>query len=223
MSLLRLACAPAVALLILRGEAAPALWLLAGAGALDWADGAVARRWPSQASLLGAFLDPLADKALLAASVLPLAATGGLHPALAALVVGRDAALVAGSLALRARAARAPGEAFFSLARVPYSPTPTLASKLNTAAQLALVAAALAAQAAPRGAVLARLPAEALPHWAAEALRAAEAAAGVAAGDAAGVALTAAPLVDALSLAVAASTIATGVSYWFRHGHTRVR
>ena len=58
---------------------------------------------------------------------------------------------------------------------------------------------------------------------AAEALRAAAAAAGVAAGDAAGVALTAAPLVDALSLAVAASTIATGVSYWFRHGHTRVR
>jgi hypothetical protein len=45
----------------------------------------------------------------------------------------------------------------------------------------------------------------------------------MAAGDAAGVALTAAPLVDALSLAVAASTVATGLSYWFRHGHTRMR
>lgn len=149
LSLLRLALAPGVGYAVATGAPGAALALFAAAGALDWADGAVARAWPSQASLLGAFLDPLADKALVACTALPLALAGGLHPAFVALVVGRDAALLAGSMVLRARTRRAPGEAFFSLQRVGYSPAPTAASKANTALQIAAVAAALAAQAWP--------------------------------------------------------------------------
>ena len=60
--------------------------LFTAAALTDWLDGHVARRW-SQQSELGRFLDPIADKLLVAATLLMLAATyrlptGALLPAL---------------------------------------------------------------------------------------------------------------------------------------------
>lgn len=60
--------------------------LFSAAGFTDWLDGHMARRW-SQQSDLGRFLDPIADKLLVAATLLMLTATsrlpaGALLPAL---------------------------------------------------------------------------------------------------------------------------------------------
>ena len=51
--------------------------LFSAAGFTDWLDGHMARRWEQQ-SEIGRFLDPIADKLLVAATLLMLAATGRL-------------------------------------------------------------------------------------------------------------------------------------------------
>ncbi len=51
--------------------------LFAAAGVTDWLDGHVARRWEQQ-SELGRFLDPIADKLLVSATLLMLTASGRL-------------------------------------------------------------------------------------------------------------------------------------------------
>lgn len=64
-------------------------------------DGAIARRYPSQRSLLGTVLDPLADKALVLTVVGCMGVVGAIPPALAMVMVGKDAGMVAISLWLR--------------------------------------------------------------------------------------------------------------------------
>ena len=61
-----------MAWLILEGHNAAALGALAVAGASDWADGYVAKRW-GQASVVGSYLDPAADKVLVGCAVAALA------------------------------------------------------------------------------------------------------------------------------------------------------
>lgn len=61
-----------VAWLILEGHNGAALGALAVAGASDWADGYVAKRW-GQASVVGSYLDPAADKVLVGCTVAALA------------------------------------------------------------------------------------------------------------------------------------------------------
>jgi len=150
---LRMALSPAIGYMVLSGDLAPAVYVLALAGALDWADGAVARRFRGQASMLGSFLDPLADKLLIACAGLSLTAVGVLPPALISLFVARDVALVGGAVAYRAAARRVPGESFFSLAHVAGGVEPTGLSKVNTALQIGLVVCALAHAAWPGAAL----------------------------------------------------------------------
>ena len=130
-----------------------ALAALALAGASDWADGWLARRLGLQ-TVLGSYLDPLADKALTVCVLLALAAKGTLPAWLAAVAVGRDVALVGGAFLSRAaalgwrwRGAReffrmVPGADTAAPAAPPVEPL--LVSKVNTALTFALVAAALA-------------------------------------------------------------------------------
>ena len=61
-----------VAWLILEGHHGAALGVLAVAGVSDWADGYVAKRW-GQASVVGSYLDPAADKVLIGCTVAALA------------------------------------------------------------------------------------------------------------------------------------------------------
>jgi len=71
--------------------------LFAAAGFTDWLDGHVARRWEQQ-SELGRFLDPIADKLLVSATLFMLTATGRLpsHALLPALVILCREILVSG-------------------------------------------------------------------------------------------------------------------------------
>lgn len=101
--MLRMGLAPVIAWHIVGGQTELALWEFVFAGALDYGDGWVARRFPSQSSLLGTFIDPLADKALVACVAGSLVWIGALHPAIVALLVARDVALIAGGFVHRAR------------------------------------------------------------------------------------------------------------------------
>ncbi|MCM8614072.1 CDP-diacylglycerol--glycerol-3-phosphate 3-phosphatidyltransferase [Accumulibacter sp.] len=55
----------------------------------DWLDGHLARRW-HQTSAFGAFLDPVADKLMVAATLIVLVQLGRLDAILAAIIIGRE-------------------------------------------------------------------------------------------------------------------------------------
>lgn len=73
LSMARLLSGPLVAQLIMTHQWPAALTTLAIAGASDWADGWAAKHW-GQSSVLGSYLDPLADKVLVGCTVGALAA-----------------------------------------------------------------------------------------------------------------------------------------------------
>ena len=80
-----------------------AICLFTFAGLSDLADGWIARTWKSQASKLGSFLDPVADKLLVGTLFLSLAWVGLIPVPLTYLVIGRDVALVIGASYVRYR------------------------------------------------------------------------------------------------------------------------
>ena len=107
LSALRLIAAPLTAYLILDGYDTAALVVFAAAGLSDALDGYLAKTF-SLTSKFGAWLDPAADKLLMLASFLTLAAVGDSPWWLAVLVIARDVVIVAG--VILALAVRAPLE-----------------------------------------------------------------------------------------------------------------
>lgn len=103
LSLLRLLGVPLFLWLVLVPEADGwAVALLIFAGATDWLDGFLARRW-QQTSRLGQLLDPLADRLYIAATLLGLGLRGIVPWWFVGLLVARDVVLLATLPALRRR------------------------------------------------------------------------------------------------------------------------
>jgi cardiolipin synthase len=94
---MRLACAPALAILLASGADREALGIFAFAGLSDAADGYLAKRF-GLATRFGRYLDPAADKLLMLTAFLVLAIMGYTPAWLAILVIARDAAIVTGIL-----------------------------------------------------------------------------------------------------------------------------
>jgi cardiolipin synthase len=93
LSALRLCGVPVVLWLILGPQAdVLAVVVLAVAGATDWLDGYIARRW-HQRSRLGQVLDPLADRLYILATVLGLALRGLIPWWLVIVLIARDATM----------------------------------------------------------------------------------------------------------------------------------
>lgn len=121
-SLLRIALVAPILLLILDGRFAPALVLFFIAGFSDGIDGYLAKRfdWHTR---LGALLDPVADKLLVAGTFIMLTYTQHIPLWLAAVVILRDVVIVGGATAYNFLVRPVEGE-------------PSRISKLNTALQL---------------------------------------------------------------------------------------
>ena len=135
LTLARLLSVPLLVSLLVREYFAWAFWLFMAAGLSDALDGWLARRYGTVGKL-GAYLDPLADKALLGACYLTLGVLDGLPGWLVVLVVSRDLMILGGALALTCAGLRPRME-------------PLFVSKFNTLVQLALVALVLARLAMP--------------------------------------------------------------------------
>jgi len=143
----RIVTSPFLSYLVLSHDYQIALWLLAFAGLSDLADGWIARTWTSQASKLGSFLDPVADKLLVGTLFLSLAWVGLMPIPLTCLVVSRDVVLVTAASYIRYRSLPPPKTLarYFDPTHATVQLAPTLTSKLNTGVQLSLVAGTLAA------------------------------------------------------------------------------
>ena len=104
----------------------------------DWLDGYIAKNY-NQATVLGAFLDPVADKCLITALTLGLAAKGLLPIAVACTFIGRDVALIGLSTYVRWRE-KPPDAPFFNTTHsATFEIVPSELSKLNTFLQLVLL------------------------------------------------------------------------------------
>jgi cardiolipin synthase len=121
-SLMRIALVAPILLLILNEGFGWALALFSIAGFSDGVDGYLAKRfeWHSR---LGALLDPVADKLLVAGTFITLAYTQHIPVWLAAVVILRDLLIVGGAMA-------------YNFIVKPVEGEPTRISKLNTALQL---------------------------------------------------------------------------------------
>jgi cardiolipin synthase len=76
LTLLRIMLVPAFVLLVVYGYLGWALFVFLTAGVTDALDGLIARRWASQRTSLGAWLDPMADKLLLVTTFIVLTLPG---------------------------------------------------------------------------------------------------------------------------------------------------
>ncbi|MBN9445202.1 MAG: CDP-alcohol phosphatidyltransferase family protein [Bosea sp. (in: a-proteobacteria)] len=129
----RLFLVPLVIVMIVNARWEAAFIVFVVAGVSDAVDGFLARRC-GMASELGAWLDPLADKALIVSIYITLAIVGAIPIWLVVLVAARDIMIVAAVLLS------------WLLAR-PLTIAPFAVSKLNTAAQIAFAALALGSRA----------------------------------------------------------------------------
>lgn len=143
----RILTSPYLSYLILSHNYQVALSLLVIAGFSDVADGWIARTWKSQASKLGSFLDPVADKLLVGTLFLSLAWIGLVPTPLACLVVLRDVALVSAASYIRYKSLPPPKtlSRYFDPTHATVQLAPTYISKINTGIQLSFIAGTLAA------------------------------------------------------------------------------
>jgi cardiolipin synthase (CMP-forming) len=130
LSLLRMGLVPFFIIAVIDGQPRRALALFVAAGVTDALDGAIARIWHQQ-SLLGSYLDPIADKLLLTSAyvVLTIPALNRGTPIpiwVTVLVLTRDVLLIAVALVLHLAV---------GVQRFP----PSALSKVTTALQVAAI------------------------------------------------------------------------------------
>ncbi|CAF4910618.1 unnamed protein product [Pieris macdunnoughi] len=142
----RIAMSPYLGYVIMQDDYHLALGLLTFAGITDLLDGWIARNWKGQASKMGSFLDPMADKVLIATLFISLTCQNLIPLALTLLIVARDAALVSAGFVIRYISLPPPRtlSRYFDVTHATAQLAPTFISKVNTAIQLLLVGTTLA-------------------------------------------------------------------------------
>jgi len=126
----RLIAVPAIVWLFLVDKVTIAFWLFICAGISDAIDGYLAKRLDAR-SVLGSYLDPLADKLLLIAVFLLLGRGGFIPVWLVLLIVARDAVLLGVSSLVVSKDRKT-------------AMRPLMISKVNTVLQIVLAALVLA-------------------------------------------------------------------------------
>jgi cardiolipin synthase len=129
-SLARLLAVPVTVWLIINDRLGFAFWMFVAAGISDALDGFIAKHFGAR-SVIGGYLDPLADKALLTSVYVTLGYVGHMASWLVILVVFRDVLIIGGAILYHTLTGK-------------LTMQPLFVSKINTAAQIALAAAVLA-------------------------------------------------------------------------------
>ncbi|EJD48158.1 hypothetical protein AURDEDRAFT_183519 [Auricularia subglabra TFB-10046 SS5] len=136
----RIVACPVLGWAVLHGDFQLATGILVYAGATDWIDGYIARRWKQQ-SVLGTILDPAADKALVTTLTVTLAMSNLLPVPLAVIIIGRDVLLSISAFYYRYISLPAPKtfSRYWDFSIPSAEVRPTQISKVNTALQLLLM------------------------------------------------------------------------------------
>jgi cardiolipin synthase (CMP-forming) len=129
LSLLRIILVPVIVIFLIQGLYGKALIIFVCAGLTDALDGTLARLLNSQ-TVLGAYLDPIADKLLLTASFVTLSILGIIPSWLTVMVISRDFIILLGI-------------AILSLMGIPYKIKPAFVGKITTALQIITIFLAL--------------------------------------------------------------------------------
>ncbi|UCG12937.1 MAG: CDP-alcohol phosphatidyltransferase family protein [Deltaproteobacteria bacterium] len=124
-TILRVLLTPVLVILLLENRLEYALFVFVVAGVTDGLDGLIARLY-KQKSRLGAYLDPLADKLLLATTYIMLAVLRLVPSWLTVIVLSRDVLIVMGVFIL-------------FMQDLPFEIKPSLSSKLTTFTQIITV------------------------------------------------------------------------------------
>jgi cardiolipin synthase len=135
LTLLRILLVPVMVILLIQGLFFKALIVFVLAALSDALDGFLARVLHQQ-TVLGSYLDPIADKALLASSFITLSVLHVIPGWLTVLVISRDFIILLGILVL-------------SIMSVSVQIRPVFISKITTALQLITVLMALTARCLP--------------------------------------------------------------------------
>ena len=129
LTVLRIVLVPVIVILLIQGQYAKALVCFVIAGVTDGLDGLLARIL-NQQTVVGAYLDPVADKALVISMFTALAVVGVIPGWLAVVVISRDCIILGGILVL-------------TLMSVRLEISPSFVSKINTMLQLSTIFFAL--------------------------------------------------------------------------------
>jgi len=129
LTIIRILLTPLFVIFLLKDLFHFALLVFTIAAVSDGLDGLLARYF-NQYSVLGAYLDPIADKLLLASAFVSLAVLKVIPPWLAVIVLSRDILIITGI-------------AVFALTDIPIEINPSLVSKWTTVVQLLTIFLAL--------------------------------------------------------------------------------
>ena len=129
LTVLRIVLVPIIVILLIQGQFTKALVCFIIAGLTDGLDGMLARVL-NQTTVVGAYLDPLADKVLVISMYATLAIIGVIPGWLAVIVISRDFIILGGILVLTHMS-------------VNIEIKPSYVSKINTMLQLATIFVAL--------------------------------------------------------------------------------
>lgn len=135
LTLLRIILVPVIVIFLIQGAFLKALAVFVAAALSDALDGFLARVL-NQQTTLGAYLDPIADKALLASAFVTLSVLEIIPGWLTVIVISRDFIILLGICVL-------------SLMSIDVQIRPAFVSKITTTLQLATVLLALAHRALP--------------------------------------------------------------------------
>eukprot|EP00730_Choanoeca_flexa_P017948 TRINITY_DN8699_c0_g1_i1.p1 TRINITY_DN8699_c0_g1~~TRINITY_DN8699_c0_g1_i1.p1 ORF type:complete len:362 (+),score=49.02 TRINITY_DN8699_c0_g1_i1:16-1101(+) len=153
LTLSRMAITPLIGHAIVTGEGRLALGLFGVAAVSDWADGVIARAYPSQRSVWGSILDPLADKVLVICCASSMMLAQLIPAPVAAIWIFKDTTMIATACAMRL--ASLPGSGlsrlrrFFDMRQPTVEAKPLLLGKVNTFLQFSTVLLVLSLQASP--------------------------------------------------------------------------
>jgi len=129
LTLLRIILVPVIVILLMDGSFGVALILLLVSGVTDVLDGFLARVL-NQQTVLGAYLDPIADKALMISCFVTLSVKKFIPGWLSVIVISRDCIILLGVSVL-------------TMLSVPFRIKPVLLSKLTTFIQIVTILAVL--------------------------------------------------------------------------------